>query len=272
MTKCVVVLSGGQDSTTCLFNSIRKFGKDNVYAVTFDYGQRHAIELESAAIVAKLAGVAERHETIVLPKGLLHSTSPLVSDNELEQYADANSLPGGIEKTFVPMRNQFFLTLAANRCASVGAEALVTGVSGEDYGGYPDCRMNFIGAFQIACNTGTFTGEEGAPKKLRVEVPLMFLTKKETVEMAVNLGPECYRALSYSHTAYDGKYPPTGKDHASLLRARGFEEALVSDPLVLRAYLDGTLERLPDTPNYTNSCVEEGLHLIDKAGGFNYGL
>lgn len=249
-TKALVVLSGGQDSTTCLFWAKNNF--DEVHAVTFNYGQRHAIEIESAKKIAEMAGVAS-HEIVSLGP-ILKGTSPLVSDAPLEQYADHQSLPGGLEKTFVPMRNQLFLTLAANRAYVLGITNLVTGVCQEDFGGYPDCRQVFIDAMEDACNTGTFTGEDGALESLRIHTPLMDLTKAQSVEMAIEL-PGAYQALAYSHTAYDGAYPPTGHDHATLLRAKGFEEAGVPDPLVLRAHHEG-LMKLPDTTNYFSDLIE----------------
>lgn len=252
----IVVLSGGQDSTTCLFWA-RHLGFE-VHAVTFDYNQRHAREIEAAAKVAKLAGVLS-HEIITMGP-VLKGTSPLVSDNALEQYADHQSLPGGLEKTFVPMRNQMFLTIAANRAYIHNAEALVTGVCEEDYGGYPDCRQQFIHALAHACNLGTFTGEDGAPASLAILTPLMRLTKKATVELALTL-PGCYAALAWTHTSYDGAYPPVGHDHATLLRAKGFEEANVPDPLVLRAFTEGLMD-LPDSPNYAPEVVEKYLELL----------
>lgn len=254
----VVVLSGGQDSTTCLFWTLHMgYG---VHAVTFDYNQRHAREIEAAAKVAKLAGVLS-HEIITMGP-VLKGTSPLVSDNELEQYADHKSLPGGLEKTFVPMRNQMFLTIAANRAYIHNADALVTGVCEEDYGGYPDCRSTFIQALTHACNLGTFTGQDGAPGPLTILTPLMHLTKKATVELALTL-PGCYAALAWTHTSYDGAYPPVGHDHATLLRAKGFEEANVPDPLVLRAFTEGLMD-LPDSPNYAPEVVEKYLELLAR--------
>lgn len=244
MTKVLVVLSGGQDSTTCAF--MAKADGLEIHAITFDYNQRHRREIEAARKVAELVG-AVSHEVVELGP-VLKGTSPLVSGETLEQYADHGSLPGGLEKTFVPMRNQLFLTIAANRAYVLGAASIMTGVCEEDFGGYPDCRSSFIRSFEETCGLGTFTGEDGAPDGLRVWTPLMRMTKKETVELALSL-PGCYEALAYSHTAYDGAYPPIGHDHATLLRAKGFEEAGVPDPLVLRAWKEG-LMALPVAPNY----------------------
>jgi 7-cyano-7-deazaguanine synthase len=235
--KAIVVLSGGQDSTTCLYLA-KSYGYD-VSCVTFDYDQKHRREISAARVIAQLAEV--QIEVIKLGSKILKGTSPLVSDEPLEQYASADTLPGGIEKTFVPMRNQLFLTVAANRAYIQGADFLFTGVGSEDYGGYPDCRRPFINEFELTCQLGTFTGEPETRPPLRVLTPLMFLSKKETVELALTL-PDCYGALAYSHTSYAGEYPPKSKDHASLLRAKGFAEAGVPDPLVLRAVLEGKIK------------------------------
>lgn len=242
-SKALVVLSGGQDSTTCLYWALEQ-GFDEVQAITFDYNQRHRLEIEAATKIAADAGV--KHQVIEIGP-ILGGTSPLVSDNELEQYEDGD-LPGGLEKTFVPMRNQTFLTLAANRAYVIGARNLVTGVCQEDFGGYPDCRQVFIDAIENACNLGTFTGEDGALGSLKIHTPLMDLTKAESVDLAKRL-PGCYEALAYSHTSYDGAYPPLGSDHATVLRAQGFEAAGVADPLILRAACEGLME-LPETANY----------------------
>lgn len=245
--KAMVVLSGGQDSTTCLYWA--KSCRYEIHAVTFDYGQKHKIEIESAIRIAKMAGVAS-HEVVRLGDGILAGSSPLTNPNEkLEQYADAHSLPGGLEKTFVPLRNQLFLTVAANRAYVLGCDTLVTGVCQEDSGGYPDCRRTFIDALQDACNYGSFTGEADCPPPLRILTPLMNMTKAESVRLAQRL-PGCMAALAYSHTSYDGQYPPIGHDHATLLRAKGFEEAGVPDPLVVRAWREGLMP-LPTSANYT---------------------
>ena len=249
--RALVVLSGGQDSTTCLFWAIKEYGVSNVHAITINYGQRHAIEIAAAKTVAAMARIHERHE--VLDVGpILKSTSPLVSNNQLEQYADHQSLPGGLEKTFVPMRNTLFLTLAANRAYDLRAFDIVTGICQEDYGGYPDCREVFASALEDAFNE-SINDTDGPitsmPNRFRIVTPLMFLTKAQTVHMAKDLDNGCWEALAYSHTSYDGAYPPTGHDHATLLRAKGFEEAGLPDPLILRAVSEGLME-VPNTPNY----------------------
>lgn len=249
--KALVVLSGGQDSTTCLFWAIEEWGAENVHAITFDYGQRHRIEIEAAKKIASLAGISDRHEVLSVGP-ILVSTSPLVSGNELEQYKDHQSLPGGLEKTFVPMRNTLFLTLAANRGYHHRAFNIVTGVCQEDYGGYPDCRDRFIALLEHTFNESVNEDENSAARvhtPFHIHTPLMFLTKAESVHLAKSLGEECWNALAYSHTSYDGAYPPTGHDHATLLRAKGFEEAGLPDPLIVRAAKEGLMP-LPETSNY----------------------
>jgi 7-cyano-7-deazaguanine synthase len=239
--KILIVLSGGQDSTTCAFWAKQEFPGAELHAVTFDYGQRHQRELDAAIKVAGLAGI-RTHEIVSLGP-VLKGTSPLVSGEKLEQYKDFHSLPGGLEKTFVPMRNTLFLTLAANRAVVLGSNDIVTGVCQEDFGGYPDCRQVFIDALEHAFNMSLEDGH------IAIHTPLMDLTKAESVHLAREL-PGCYEALAYSHTSYDGAYPPKGHDHATLLRAKGFAEAGLPDPLVVRAFNEGLMD-LPATENYS---------------------
>ena len=268
--KAVVVLSGGQDSTTCLAWAASNPEFDEVHAVTFDYGQRHRREIEAAEAVfdkidryyTDVLGLPNRLKThqFVILGSVLQGTSPLVSNNKLDEYKDHQSLPGGLEKTFVPGRNLLFLTLAANVAYALGATHVVTGVCQEDFGGYPDCRQVFIDRAQEAIREGFSyldpdTGGRDDFYNFRIHTPLMQLTKAESVLLASRL-PGCMGALAHSHTAYDGNYPPTGKDHASLLRAKGFEEAGLPDPLVLRAHREGLMP-LPETPNYAQAAKED---------------
>lgn len=246
MSKALVVLSGGQDSTTCLFWALRSF--DHVEAITFDYGQRHRIEIESAKTIAAMAGVP--HEIIPVPSCLV-SSSPLTSDNELERYTDAKQMEQVIgnrrELTFVPMRNALFLTIAANRAEARGIKYIVTGVCQMDNANYDDCRETFIFAAEHYINTALGHDHRGTDP-IRIVTPLMRKTKAETVAMAFEW-PDCWAALAYSHTSYDGKYPPTDTNHANVLRAQGFEEAGLPDPLVLRAVAEGVMD-LPTSKNY----------------------
>lgn len=247
--KALVVLSGGQDSTTCAALAVRRFGAENVAAVTFNYGQRHALELAAARNVALLLGI--KHEVVDVGP-ILKGTSPLTdSSATLETYTDFDSMDAiigdRVEKTFVPMRNALFLTLAANRAVCMGAHFIYTGVCQADNANYPDCRRDFIMAQEFAINEALGNGPAGSPKYVYIVTPLMDATKAESIRMTQDLGQ--LALLAFTHTAYDGKYPPTSKDHASVLRAHGFEQAGVPDPLVVRAWLEDMMP-LPETANY----------------------
>lgn len=228
--RVVLLLSGGQDSTTCLFWALAN-GASEVHALSVWYGQRHDAELRAASAVLAVArehypNAALHHEQLAIGN-VLSSTSPLVSSAPLEQYDSAEALPGGVEPTFVPGRNLLFLTLAANRAAAVRADALVTGVCEEDFGGYYDCRRVFVDATERAVAQGFVGSNEWLP----ILTPLMKLDKAASVRLAVEL-PGCMAALAVSHTCYAGENPPCGACHACHLRVRGFAEAGVSDPLV----------------------------------------
>lgn len=238
----MVVLSGGQDSTTCLWWAKKNF--DEVHAISFDYGQRHSVELQAAEIQARLAGTCS-FEVVRLGASILSGRSPLTNAAEvLEQYADYASMEAAIgdrvELTFVPMRNALFLTLAANRAICLGVQDLVTGVCEADNANYPDCRHAFIRsqADTIAQALGT---------EFYIHTPLITMSKAESIQLAIDQGS--YTALAWTHTSYDGTYPPVGGDHATLLRAEGFSQAGVPDPLVVRAWMEGYMS-LPDTANY----------------------
>ena len=246
MKVVVVVLSGGQDSTTCLHWALKHYkescGDDVVIkAVTYQYGQKHRREVACAKTIAERAGVFHYVDTL-LP---LIGRSPLVNENtELGKYDDPSQLPGGVEPTFVPCRNIVFLTYAANYAMSVtdqykGAPDIdiVTGVCQADYGGYFDCRDLFIAAFERALNQGIFghdcfDGLTEGDGVIKIVTPLMDKTKKQTVEFAIELG--CIEELVYTHTCYDGGLIPCGKCHACIIRERGFYEAGIPDPLVLQ--------------------------------------
>jgi 7-cyano-7-deazaguanine synthase len=246
--RALVVLSGGQDSTTCLHWALENFNE--VSAITFDYGQTHKIEIDAAKRIAQLAKISD-HEIVRVPECLI-SQSPLTDNNVvLEQYEDADQMDKIIgdrrEKTFVPMRNALFLTIAANRAEARGIRNLVTGVCQMDNANYDDCRSVFIDAATDYINFALGHDHRGTAP-IKILTPLMNLTKEQTVLMA-HKNPACWEALAYSHTSYDGKYPPTDMNHANVLRADGFEKAGLPDPLVLRAYKEGLME-LPNTPNY----------------------
>jgi 7-cyano-7-deazaguanine synthase len=246
-TKALVVFSGGQDSTTCLYYAKQTY--EHVTALTFDYGQTHAREIEAAVAVASRARVP--HVIVSVPKILL-SSSPLLQGGlkTLSRYDNYDSMVKEVgetvEKTFVPFRNPFFLLLAANRAVAYNCAHIVTGVCGSDSANYPDCRASFVESMNAMLLQAY--GKADFPK---VDAPLLHMNKKKIVELAITL-PGCYAALAHSHTSYANDYPPLDKNHASLLRAKGFADAGIPDPLVLRAFKEGLLRLLPAESNYAN--------------------
>ena len=218
--KALVVLSGGQDSTTCLYWAIDRFGRENVSSVTFDYGQRHRIELISAAEIADFAGVPN----VILPIdtfAALGGDALTTTDIAVESAPDEES---GLPNTFVPGRNLIFLTFAAAFAYQRNIAHLVTGVAQTDYSGYPDCREETMNSLQTAI-------QRGMESEVQIHTPLMHLSKKETVELAQELA--ALPAMAMTHTCYNGQRPPCGHCAACELRAKGFAEAGVADPLLL---------------------------------------
>lgn len=217
--KALVVLSGGQDSTTCLYWAIERFGTENVATITFDYGQRHRIELECAARVAEHAGVANA----CLPIDTFAALGGDALTDDGIPVESGNSADTGLPNTFVPGRNLIFLTFAAALAYQRGIGNLVIGVAQTDYSGYPDCREETIAALQQALRLGMESG-------VVIHTPLMHLSKKQTVELARELGG--LDAMALTHTCYNGSRPPCGECPACVLRAKGFEAAGVADPLL----------------------------------------
>lgn len=223
-SKALCVLSGGQDSTTCVALACQQF--EQVHAITFDYGQRHVIELESSHAVAEAFKLSS-HEIIQLGP-ILKGTSPLVSDTPLEQYESTEELPGGVESTFVPARNILFLSIAANRAAVLGIKDIFMGVCEADFAGYYDCRQVFVDAMGTAISEGVW----GDPNAFAIYTPLMHLTKAESVQLAIEvLGDRFAEIMALTHTCYAGVKGGCGKCHACLIRDRGFIEAGVADPI-----------------------------------------
>lgn len=217
--KALVVLSGGQDSTTCLYWAIDRFGIDHVATITFDYGQRHRLELQCAARVAEFTGV----ENTCLPIDTFAALGgDALTDGKIEVESGI-STSTGLPNTFVPGRNLVFLTFAASFAYQHDIANLVTGVAQTDYSGYPDCRADTIHALQQALRLGM-------ESDVVIHAPLMNLSKKQTVELVRDLGG--LPAMALTHTCYNGQRPPCGQCPACKLRAKGFLEAGIEDPLV----------------------------------------
>ena len=220
--KALVVLSGGQDSTTCLYWAIEKFGLENVSTITFDYGQRHRIELDCAKDIARRIGVPQTClpiDTFAALGGNALTDTDIAIANQVDEET---SLPN----TFVPGRNIVFLTFAAAWAWPRKINVLVTGVAETDYSGYPDCRENTLASLQESLRLGM-------ESNIEIHAPLMHLSKKQTVELARDLG--AIEAMGWTHTCYNGVRPPCGSCAACDLRARGFSEAGIEDPLISRS-------------------------------------
>jgi 7-cyano-7-deazaguanine synthase len=222
--RAVVLLSGGLDSYTAA--AIARGDGFVLNALTIHYGQRHAREVESARQVAKALGVEQHQELTVdlRPVGGSSLTSNI--DVPRDRDLDAADIPS----TYVPARNTIFLSLALGWAEVIGAHDLVVGVNALDYSGYPDCRPEFVRAFEALANVATRAGVEGA--RFRVHTPLIRLSKADIIRRGIELGLD----YGLTHSCYDpgpsGR--PCGHCDSCLLRAKGFAEASVADPLLLR--------------------------------------
>jgi 7-cyano-7-deazaguanine synthase len=226
--KAVVLLSGGLDSTTVLAIAIRE--GYSVYALSFDYGQTHKSELEAATLIAKRSGV-ERH--VILKIDLrAFGGSALTDDIEIPKSRSIEAMGEGIPATYVPARNTVFLSLALAWAEAVGAGNIFIGVNALDYSGYPDCRPEYIEAFQNVANLATKAGTEGGVR-FKIHTPLIEMTKRQIIEAGVALGVD----YSVTSTCYDPS--PNGEAcglcDACLLRLKGFAEAGLTDPVAYSA-------------------------------------
>ena len=218
MKQAVVLLSGGLDSMVCA--ALAREAGFEVLALTVDYGQRHRIELAAATAIA--ATLAARH--IILPLDLtLFGGSALTSDMAVPK--DSVGAPG-IPVTYVPARNTIFLSLALAWAEAAGARDLYIGVNALDYSGYPDCRPDFIAAFEALANRATKAGVEG--EGFAVHAPLLDMSKADIAREAKRLGLDAAMSHSCYDPAPDGSH--CGHCDACLLRARGFAEAGLTDP------------------------------------------
>jgi 7-cyano-7-deazaguanine synthase len=223
----VVLLSGGLDSATVL--AIACAEGYAVHALSFRYGQRHAVELECARQLAGLGGVAA-HAVLDIDLRAFGG-SALTADIAVPKHRADAEMGRGVPVTYVPARNTIFLSFALAWAEVLGAEDIFIGVNALDYSGYPDCRPDFIAAFERMARLATRAGtEEGA--QLRIHTPLIALSKADIVRRGLALGVD-YALTSSCYDPGPGGRPCNGCD-ACLLRARGFAEAGVPDPLLAR--------------------------------------
>jgi 7-cyano-7-deazaguanine synthase len=222
MPKAVVLLSGGLDSYTAAA-SARQDGHE-LYALTVRYGQVHAREIESARAIARALGVA-RHVELDVDLAAFGGSS-LVGDGEIPKERPLES--GTIPSTYVPARNTIFLSLALAWAEVTGAEAIVIGVNALDYSGYPDCRPDYLQAFEAMAALATRVGVEGRP--LRILAPLLRLSKADIIRLGTRLGLDY--ALTHSCYAPEAAGRACGRCDSCRLRAKGFAEAGRPDPAV----------------------------------------
>src|SRR5512133_302744 len=226
--KAVCLLSGGLDSSTCL--ALAKRQGYACYALSFDYGQRHRVELEAAARVAAAIGV-ERH--IVAKIGLdAFGGSALTADIEVPKGRAADEMAHGIPVTYVPARNTIFLSFALAWAEVLGAGDIFIGVNALDYSGYPDCRPEFVDAFERLANLATAAAVEGRVR-LRVRAPLLHMTKREIIALGTRLGVDYAMTTSCYDPAPNGD--ACGHCDACQLRLKGFADGGTTDPARYRA-------------------------------------
>ncbi len=209
----MVLLSGGQDSATCLAWALERY--DSVQAICFDYGQRHRVELECAKDLAREASIPLK----IMPLDIFSSlTQNALTSSTLTIESSSDGLPN----TFVPGRNLIFLTTAAIAAYQQGCRTLVTGVCQTDYSGYPDCRDDFVQSAQSSISLAL-------DDAFTIETPLMYLTKSQTVKLMQSLNKLHWYGMT--HTCYEGLRPACGRCPSCLLRLKGFQDAGIPDPL-----------------------------------------
>lgn len=221
--KAVVLFSGGLDSTTCL--AVAKSEGFAPCALSFEYGQRHKVELEAARRVARAMDVAA-HLILPLPLGAIGG-SALTADIAVPKDRDTAAMEADIPLTYVPARNTIFLSMALGWAEVLGAQDIFIGVNALDYSGYPDCRPEFVRAFEAMANLAVKEAVEGR-LRIAIHTPLLALTKAEIVRLGSRLGVD----YGLTHSCYDPSPEglACGRCDSCLLRRKGFEEAGLPDP------------------------------------------
>lgn len=228
--KAVVLLSGGLDSAIAA--AIARSEGFDVYALSIDYGQRHRFELDAARQITKALGIVD-HKIVTIDLASIGG-SALTADIEVPQGRNADEISRGIPITYVPARNTVMLSLALGYAEVLGAADIYIGVNAVDYSGYPDCRPEFIAAFEKLANLATKTGVEGT-SQFHIHTPLIQLTKAEIIHRGVSLGVD----FGLTHSCYS---PNTlgiacGRCDACHLRQKGFVDAGLADPIEYQSAL-----------------------------------
>ncbi|WP_107879461.1 7-cyano-7-deazaguanine synthase QueC [Neisseria animaloris] len=211
--KALVVFSGGQDSTTCLIQAVQTYGRENVQAITFQYGQRHAIELERARWITEDLGIAQTVLDLSLMQQITHNAL-------MDDTAEIQTASNGVPNTFVDGRNALFLLYAAIYAKSQNIKHIIVGVCETDFSGYPDCRDVFVKSMNVTLNLAM-------DYAFQIHTPLMYLTKAQTWALADRLG--CFDYIrEHTHTCYHGVEGGCGECPSCVLRERGLAEYLAS--------------------------------------------
>jgi 7-cyano-7-deazaguanine synthase len=216
--KAVILVSGGLDSTTVV--AMAKSQGYDCYTLSFDYGQRHRSELEAAQRVSKLMEVIE-HKVVKLDLGTIGGSA--LTDTSIDIPEEETS---GIPVTYVPARNTVFLSIALGWAEVLGANDIFLGVNAVDYSGYPDCRPEYISAFETVANLATKSGVEG--QKLSIHAPLIDMTKAQIIQSGLALGVDYSQTVSCYQASLEGQ--ACGRCESCRLRRQGFEQAAVKDP------------------------------------------
>jgi 7-cyano-7-deazaguanine synthase len=226
MSKAVVLLSGGLDSYTAA--AVSRQRAHELFALTFRYGQNHQHEVDAARRVAAALRI-EQHLVLDIDLARFGGSS-LTGHGRVPKEREVDAPESSIPSTYVPARNTIFLAIALGWAEALGADAIVIGVNAIDYSGYPDCRPEYLAAFERLAALGTRTGLQGRP--IRIEAPLLHLSKAAIIRSGFELGLD----YSLTHSCYDPQAEggPCGRCDSCRLRALGFAEAGAHDPLVAR--------------------------------------
>jgi 7-cyano-7-deazaguanine synthase len=223
--RAIVLLSGGLDSTTCL--AIARQSGFETHAISFRYGQRHTFELELAAVIARAYDVAS-HRMIDINLAQFGGSALTDSSIAVPKSEHVDELGTTIPVTYVPARNTVFLSLALALAEVLDSRDIFIGVNALDYSGYPDCRPEFIAAFESMANVATKASVESDERPLKIHTPLIDLTKAQIIALGISLGVDYSKTLSCYDPAEGGI--PCGHCDACLLRAKGFAENELTDP------------------------------------------
>jgi len=223
MKKAVALASGGLDSSTAM--ALARNQGFEIYALSFDYGQRHRCELEAARRVVKSLGI--QHHIVAAIDLRAFGGSALTSEMEVPKSRDIENISAEIPATYVPARNTIFLSFALGWCEVLHAQDIFIGVNAVDYSGYPDCRPEFLKAFERLANLATKAGVEGAAR-YEIHAPLLHMSKAQIIQAGIEAGVD----FSLTHSCYDPSPEglACGACDSCILRRRGFEQAGIADP------------------------------------------